>query len=283
MNTGYLLREGWRCISRRRTQFILASLVIAACIMLMTVFLIITFALSVLLNVIAKRGEIYAFVTDAAAADCISIVSQASMLEGVQEVRFVTKDEAPAELRTDLGDDVDLLNAIDSNPLPASLRLTLGPGLSSFEQLANLEQKLRLLPGVTEVWSSKDAIMQLARAVRTASFVDGVVLLITVVSSIFIVFQAVDSSVSSHRQEIEIMELVGASPLTVRLPFILQGTAQGICGGLIAFLILIVIYIITRSSVPIPEIPMIQTFALDVSLGLTFGFVGSIFALRRRV
>ncbi|MEO0073056.1 MAG: permease-like cell division protein FtsX [candidate division WOR-3 bacterium] len=249
----------------------------------MTVFLIITFALSVLLNVIAKRGEIYAFVTDAAAADCISIVSQASMLEGVQEVRFVTKDEALAELRTDLGDDVDLLNAIDSNPLPASLRLTLGPGLSSFEQLANLEQKLRLLPGVTEVWSSKDAIMQLARAVRTASFVDGVVLLITVVSSIFIVFQAVDSSVSSHRQEIEIMELVGASPLTVRLPFILQGTAQGICGGLIAFLILIVIYIITRSSVPIPEIPMIQTFALDVSLGLTFGFVGSIFALRRRV
>lgn len=282
MDLGYLLRESWRGISRRRVQFVLTSLVVAACITLLTLSVIVTIGLWRMLDVIARHGEVYAFVTDAAALDYSCLVSQAAALEGVSEVRFVDKGQALEELRADLGEDSDLLNAVDGNPLPASLRLTLSSQVSSPEQLSTLEQKLRLLPGVTEVWSSKEAIIRLSRALRTAAFIDLAMLLLTVISSIFIIFQAVESAIASRRSEIEIMELVGAAPAAVRLPFVLEGAVQGLLGGVTSFLVLLLAYLILRSSVPAPEIPVSSLLLADACLGLLLGVAGSGIALGRR-
>lgn len=282
MNTGYLLREGWRNIGRRRTQFVLASLVVAACITLLTVFLIITVSLLGLFNTVARHGEVYAFITDAAAVDCTDLISQVAALDGVSEVRLVEKHQALEELKADLGEDADLLNALDENPLPASLRLTLSSHISSTEQLDALEQKLHLLPGITEVWSGREALVRLAQALRTAGFIDVVVLLLTAVCSIFIVFQTVESSIASRRSEIEIMELVGAPPGTVRFPFVLEGGIQGLCGGILAFLAVVLVHLVMRSVVPVPQVSFLPVFVLDALLGLLLGLAGSGIAVGKK-
>ncbi|MBM3316073.1 FtsX-like permease family protein [candidate division WOR-3 bacterium] len=282
MRLGYLLREAWRGISRRTGGFLLAATVVAVCITLLSVFLVVTVNVMALVRTAGERGEMYAFVTDEAGSAPEDLLARAAALDGVRAVRFVSREEALQELRGDLGPDADLLDALDENPLPASIRLSLAPDATTGDALAGMEQKLRLLPGVVEVWSGKETLAQLSRALRTVTVLDLALLVLVAVSSVFIIFQAIESSISSRRREIEIMELVGATPAAVRFPFLLEGMIQGVAGGAAAFLAVLLLYRIVKAIVPAPGLPLLAVLALDVVLGLLLGLAGALIAVARR-
>jgi cell division transport system permease protein len=107
------------------------------------------------------------------------------------------------------------------------------------------------------------------------------ILIIVCCAVAFIVFQTVESSIVSRRHEIEIMELVGASAATVRMPFVLEGTSQGLAGGLAAFVLVFILYRVVVSVIPAPVFPLGAVLAFDVLLGAALGLTGSAIALGR--
>lgn len=281
MNLGYLFKETLRTISRNLSQFFLASAVMAICLLLTSLFLIITLNVLKVSTVAARRAEIYAFVTDEVASDPAPLLEKIASIAGVTTVRFVSKPEAFDELRADLGSDTLLLDVLGENPIPASIRINLQPEYTSLDNVVATEEKLLLLPGVTEVWSGKELLAQMNQAVRTFLILDVVLLITVAVSVIFIAFQTVENSVTTRTPEIEIMELVGASRTAVRVPFILQGTFQGIFGSIIAFVLIFVIFKLITSFVRAPFFPAGVVFVGSIILGVLFGLIGSILALER--
>ncbi|MGB9741818.1 MAG: cell division protein FtsX [candidate division WOR-3 bacterium] len=251
------------------------------CLLITAVFLMLTINILKLARSAASHAEVFAFVSDEVAADPVSLLQRVANISGIAAVRFVSKAEALEELRRDLREDTVLVNAIGTEPIPASIRISLYPEYATGKQLNQIEEKLLRLPGVTEVWSGKELLEQLNQAVKTTVLLNILILLIVAGSVIFIAFQTVENSITRRAQEIEIMELVGASRFAVRFPFICQGAFQGLIGSAVAFIMIYVIYRIAVSLIPAPYFPVLIILLFILVLGILLGIGGSIIALNR--
>ena len=279
MRLSYILQEAFRSMNRNRGSFILAATVQSICLVLLSVFIILTWNLARLSEAARRHIELYAFVGDQ--ADPAVLVERISSLDGVAQARYVPKDEALTELRTDLGPDSSLVDALEQNPLPSSVRITVRSGFASLSELTALEQKIQLIPGVTEVWSGKEMVERLERITRTVTFLDIGILAIVFLAVLFIAFQTVESSIASRHHEIQIMELVGATGAAVRLPFLFEGTAQGICGGAAAFVLAVIFHRLAAVVIPATALPIGVVLLADLGLGALSGVAGSLIALNR--
>jgi len=146
---------------------------------------------------------------------------------GVLSVAFTSRDQALADFKTMLGQDADLLDGLDQNPLPASFTLSLKEEARGYEEVKRLAAELSALPGVESVdyggtWI--ESFTSAARVVQAAVFLLGALIVIAVV---FIISNTIRLTMYSRKEEIGIMKLVGASNLLVRLPFVLEGMVQG--------------------------------------------------------
>jgi cell division transport system permease protein len=279
MRLSYVFQETFRSISRNRGSFILAATVQAICLVLLSIFIVLTWNVIRLSAAASRRIELYAFVTDQAEPELLK--GRIGALDGVAQARYVSKDEALAELRSDVGSDSGLIDALGENPLPPSVRVTVRPGFASAGELDAIEKKIMLMPGVTEVWSGKEMLERLGRITRTVMFLDIGILTIVFCAALFIAFQTVESSIASRRHEIEIMELVGATGATVRLPFVIEGTLQGILGGVAAFVLVLILHRITAAVIPASALPTGIVVLADLGLGALSGVAGSLIALNR--
>ncbi len=279
MRPSYILQEALRSINRNRGSFILAATVQAICLVLLSVFIILTYNLSRLSEAARRRIELYAFVGEQ--ADPTLLVDRIGALDGVAQARYVPKEQALSELRADLGPDSSLVDALDENPLPPSVRITVRSGFASLSELTALEQKIMLIPGVTEVWSGKEMVERIERITRTVMFLDIGILVIVFLAVLFIAFQTVESSIASRHHEIQIMELVGATGATVRLPFVIEGTAQGLLGGAAAFLLALLFCRLTAVVIPAAALPTGLVLLANLGLGAISGIAGSLIALNR--
>ena len=279
MRLSYVFQEALRSINRNRGSFLLAATVQAICLVLLSVFIILTWNLVRLSQTASRRIELYAFASEQ--AEPTLLVERIASLDGVAQARYVPRDEALTELRTDLGPDSSLVDALEQNPLPPSVRITVRSGFASLAELAALEQKVQLIPGVTEVWSGKEMVERLERITRTVMFLDIGILVIVFLAVLFIAFQTVESAIASRHHEIQIMELVGATGTTVRLPFVFEGTAQGIVGGAAAFVLAVVFHRLTTVVIPATALPTGIVLLADLGLGAFSGIAGSLIALNR--
>ena len=156
---------------------------------------------------------------------------------GVLEVELVTRDEALVRFERIAGS-AELLEGLAENPLPPSLEITLAPDARTQEAIEALEAALTGLPGIDELTRGQDWIEGYERAIallRGLAIGLGCVLGL---AALLIVANTIRLAVYARRDELDILALVGASRTFVRVPFLLEGTLQGLFGGLLALALL---------------------------------------------
>ncbi|MEO0021270.1 MAG: permease-like cell division protein FtsX [candidate division WOR-3 bacterium] len=281
MSLSYLIKETYRTLTRNINQFLLSSAVISICLLILGIFIVITVNVIKLTKSMTNQTEIYVFLTDEITNDPSPLLQRIATIAGIATVKFISKSEALQELQADLENDSLLVNVLGEDPIPASLRITLDPEYATPRDLTLIEEKLLRLPGITEVWSGKELLKQLSQVARTLFLLDIVILAIVTVSVIFIAFQTVENSIIRRSQEIEIMELVGASRFAIQFPFVLQGALQGLGGSLIALLLIFAIYRLIVTVLPAPYCPALLILLAMLIIGIILGIGGSFLALNR--
>ena len=150
----------------------------------------------------------------------------------VEDVEFLTADAALIELGNEIGFD-DLLTELDTNPIPATLFLTLDSHLS-FKGSEKLRSELLAIPEIFNV------IIDHAWLERLKAFLAigyKIVLLITIslgLASVFVISNMVRMAIESRREEIVVIKLVGGSNAFIRRPFLYTGLWYGFGGGILA-------------------------------------------------
>ena len=161
--------------------------------------------------------------------------------DGVVSVGLVTREEALVRFERIAGS-AELLAGLAENPLPASLEIELAPQARTKTAIDALETTLAALPGIAELAYGQDWIEGYGRAialVRGLAIGLGAVLGL---AALLIVANTIRLAVYARRDELDILALVGASRTFVRVPFLLEGTIQGLLGGLLALVILFATY-----------------------------------------
>jgi cell division transport system permease protein len=162
------------------------------------------------------------------------------LLRRVQEVGdiasavYVGKADALQALRGALGKDASVLDHLPANPLPASIEITPTSAATTSDGTRALRARLGALPEAEEVVGGVEWVDRLAHWQRLLQMIGLGVGALLGVAAILTVTTATTLVLHARRQETEIMRLVGAAEVLIRLPLLLQGMFQGFVGALLA-------------------------------------------------
>jgi cell division transport system permease protein len=194
------------------------------------------------------------------AGDAAALLERVRAMPGVASVVFIGKAEALRSLKQVLGKDAGVVDQLPSNPLPASLEVTPSISAVTPEGARDLLTRLAALPETDEVAGSGDWVERLAHWQRLLATIGLGVGAVLAVAAILTVTTATTLILHARRHETEIMRLVGASELTIRLPVLLQGMMQGLAGAVLALGALVVTH-----SVVAPRLEPLVNLTLGLS------------------
>jgi cell division transport system permease protein len=168
---------------------------------------------------------------DAAKADVTRVEAALSGAPGVRAFRFVSKDEALAELRRvdGLG---ELAAAVTVNPLPDAFVVQLAPGHA--EAAERLAATLRALPKVEWVQFDAAWVRRLEAVLRLGAAAVALLAGLLAFGLVAVTFNTIRLQILTQRDEIEVSRLFGATDAFIRRPFFYQGALLGLAGGLAA-------------------------------------------------
>ena len=227
------------------------------------------------------RVEIRAFVADGTAPELIAeAASDIASYPEVLGAKTVSQDEALVRARKELGDFRDVF---EGAVLPASIDVRLRPGLRDPATVKRVSARVRAFAFVDDIRYGEEWIEKLYR-LRNIAGIAGFVLGVSFAGvSVIIIGATIRMAVLSRAKEIAIMRLVGATDAYIRRPFLIEGIAKGILGGLLALLL-------TYVARTIIDRYLIQTIFFDTKiamLGLLFGamigLVGSAVSVGRHL
>lgn len=139
---------------------------------------------------------------------------------------FVSKAAALARFKQTFGDLSAAVDGAGDNPLPASYDVRIKPEAAGGGQVDGLAGRLRLTPGVADVRYDRQWLDRLLSAIGLVRGVGLVLGLVLSVAAALTVANVVRLALYARRDEIEIMQLVGAPELYIRGPFVMEGLLQ---------------------------------------------------------
>ena len=210
-------------------------------------------------------------------------------LPGAKIKAFVSKEKAKEELIDALGDQAGLLDALSKNPLPASYEVILKDVKRHTVDPRKIKDILEETRGVNEVQYSEQWLERfdgLFNILKITGIVTGSVLCIAV---LFIITNTIKLMIYSRQDEIEISKIVGATDWFVKMPFLIEGAIQGLISGLLALLILFIIYaLFSMRTIHVFGLTVMEVMFLPKNyiiflllLSLCLGLLGSFIAIGR--
>ena len=187
------------------------------------------------LDRLEDRVELRAFIAEGTPSDAIAVAAaDVATFPEVLSARMVTQDEALARARRELGEFRDVF---EGAVLPASIDVRLKPGFRDPSTVRSVAARVNTFAFVDDIRYGEEWIQKLYR-LRTIAGIAGLMLGLAFASvSVIIIGATIRMAVLARAREISIMRLVGATDSYIRRPFLLEGFAKGVLGGLLALLL----------------------------------------------
>lgn len=288
----YYLSQGVRTVVALPTSSMITIFTIAISLLLFAGFLLIVQDVAQVLQEAGSSLYLTAYLKDDAPEGAVTdFIRELENNSRIRSVKYITKAEALTQFRGDLGPRGSILEGLeDKNPLPASVDIVLRAedGGTNAEALVT---KLRQVPVVEEVAYGSEWVERAQGVLNVFRLFGLITLLIALAVIIFLISNTIKLVIYARRDEIGIMQLVGASDNFVRVPFVIGGTIQGLVGSIIGLVCLRVCFFLVRFElksssiigISLPDFAFLNgwTIAGIVMIGFFVGAVGSFFALGR--
>ena len=208
--------------------------------------------------------------------------------KNVAEVIFKSKTEWKDEMSEYDATFETVLNYLDENPLMDSFIIRV----NDVEHLSDTADYISSISGVDTVKYGEGMVDNIISAFNVVQKVVAVIVIALIIVTAFLISNTIKLTIFSRRNEVEIMRLVGASNITIKIPFIIEGLIIGIIGAVIPVCITIYGYVILYgalnghvfSNMIVLLEPYNFVFWVSlvlVVLGAVVGMLGSLKAVRK--
>ncbi len=233
MNIWFSVKEGVHGFKRARLASFITISSIGLSLLLIGLFLV--FSVNVNRWIGKKRAKIEIEVyldPDVSSRQGKQIAKEIKKLEGVQQVKFVSKKQAARQFEQEFGQNV--YDVLGTNPLPFSCVVHLQKGFRSSSAIAQISRKIKAIPGVGDVLYEKDLLSLIDHYLTIIYLAALLIGLILIIASVVLLFNTIRLTILARSDIIEIMKLVGATKRFIRRPFLVEGLLQGVFGSLLA-------------------------------------------------
>ncbi|MDR2903471.1 MAG: permease-like cell division protein FtsX, partial [Clostridiales bacterium] len=284
--------EAFKSIIRNRLMSVTSILTVASCILI----LIFSYCLALNVDYILEQFEnaigisVY-FNKEATAAQIEALREQLLDMPEVDEVVFISAEEALDSFAKDVGNEGMKTAYENDNPLPRSFTITLknvenqgavltalgGMKDAGIEQIVDAEEVIGLL----------SAVNQIIRAISV------IIVLVLGVLSVIIIMNTIKLTVNNRRNDIGIMKYVGATDWFIKWPFMIEGIVIGVVGALVPVGLAALGYggaisLAENAIQPIISLDLKQGYEVFPSLtpvmillGVFIGALGSVLSMRK--
>lgn len=278
----YAVQEAAVMMARRKATNVISIVIMGLSLLILVVFILVTINVQAVIDRAGQEMRMFVYLKDGVAeAAARDMQMRLLALEGVEEVVFVSKDEALRSFRETLGESRDMLDALDGNPLPDAFRVKVKPDYIRSDRLEKLATDVAKWDGVEEARYGEQWLERGEKLVRGFYIADLFIGLIIFLSVIFVIVNTVRLTVLSRRRTIEVAVLVGATNAYVRIPFLIEGAAQGAVASGLAVGLLAIIHRYALRYMPGLLFLDGKAIASFIVLCAALGALGSFGAMRR--
>src|SRR5918996_2216104 len=288
----YFLREALRNFYRHRRVNALAIFVIATGMLLVSGVALVYVNFRTFAAYWGSQVHMVIYLRDAITPERLEALRIAfSQAPETASLEYTSKDQAMQQLRARLGEGARILEGLQTNPLPASFTVTIRDEFRRPELLRESVERYKQLPDIEEIDYGERWLERFHTLIWTLEF--GMVGIggIMGVAVMFIIATTVRLALYTRAEEIEIMQLVGATLWFIKFPFFLEGILQGVVGaslavGLCYGLFWLLIFWVKPMAELFIDFSLFQFLPLPVIAsmllaGAVLGGLGSLFSLRR--
>lgn len=282
----YFIREGIRGFFKAKLMTFLSIVTIAVVLLLASILAVGVISIQALLDKAVEKADFVVYVKDRTASAPASLDALLAAVRSLPQTAGVTLvDKTAAWERFSAIYGREMLGAVDENPLPVSVEITMKENYQSSNAAAGLKERLEAIDGVDAVryageWM--DFLSKFRWYFYLGVIVLAAVMVITLHSTIS---NTIRLTIYARQELVHNMHLVGATRFFIAMPFIIEGMIQGLVGstfGIVFFFLFKAVFMLEPSlrSIPLawgpPVLPVIVLL-----LGVLFGWIGSAFAVRK--
>lgn len=243
----YCFEEALASLWRQRWSVGLSVLTIAAALLVLGLFLLVTVNLDRAVARWSAAAEFSVYLRDDIAQDQRAALN--AMLQGHPAVAsrdYVSKAAAARRFARDFPDLAEGLADLPQNPLPASIEVRLRAGRTDAASVDALARQLRGAAGVADVRFDRRWLERLSGIVRGLTWAGWVLGAVLLAAAILTVATVVRLALLARRDEVDIMLLMGAPIGLLRGPLVAEGLLQGGAGAIVALAALYGMYVAVR-------------------------------------
>ncbi len=284
----YFLQEVFHSLKRNNWMTFASVGTVAVSLFVLGVFLILVMNMNRMAGMLESQVQISVYLEEKIEdSGRKKIQSEIEGMQGIESVKYVSRDEAKDRLSERLGDQKYLLEALgDKNPLPDAFEVTV----IQPELVETAATAIAQIKGVEEAKYGQDVVEHLFDITRLMRIFGLALMVLLAGATLFIISNTIRLTVFARRKEIAIMKYVGATDWFIRWPFIIEGVVMGCFGGLLAALALRSFYAAMAAKIystlaffPLmPQYPFMNYITVGIILaGMAIGAGGSAISLKR--
>lgn len=211
-------------------------------------------------------------------------------LSNVEKYTYQSKVEVKEQMQSESDVFKAVLDEWDENESP--LKDTLQIKVKDVTKIKDTANKIKNMDHVSVVRYGEGYVDKMVTAFSSIEKVTYGIVIALIVVTIFLIINTIKLTISARHREIEIMRVVGASNISIKIPFIIEGMILGLFGSIVPVLVTTYGYLAFYKhfdgylfseliKLITPEPFIYQTSLIVIVIGVLVGMVGSASAVRK--
>ena len=237
---GRSIRDAFKSVARNFSLSLASITCVIITLIIVGVALVIAYNVEDATTKLKKDLSIVVFISND--ADNFDITSLETQIKGIENVDpDYVKYQSKAEIKKDMMDSNDTFENImsnwddEENPLQNIYIVKV----KDADRISETANSIKNLSKVTLVKYGEGMVEQLLMAFNGIEKFAFVAVIALVVVTVFLIINTIKLTIFSRKREISIMRLVGASNLSIKLPFVFEGMLIGVIGAILPIILVV--------------------------------------------
>jgi cell division transport system permease protein len=213
----------------------------------------------------------------------MQLVEKLKNIDGVRESRLVDEEEAYGRMVEILGKDARALEYFDENPFSPFIEVKI-----HIDEMNVVLESIGKIAGIEHVRDNREILERLQDIAQVLRLIGYLVIAAVGITTLVIISHIIRMGINDNKEQINTLRLMGAPEAFIGFPFLLEGLALTVGGGVLASTLaaFTLKYVYAQMAGPLPFIPLPSQetllgglFMIVMSLSVILGVAGSIFGL----
>jgi cell division transport system permease protein len=298
---GIHLKTAWNNIRRSPFQALAAVFILTVTFFVTTILSVFIYSSNQVLKYFETRPQVIAFLKDGAKEEEITTLQNKLASDTrIKKVNYVSKEQALEIYKKATSENPLLSELVSPSIFPASLEFSLSNLAYAEDVITDLKKESIVDEvGFTASLGGESTLTDVVGRLRQISYYirigGGVFVGFLLGTSLLVMFVIIGMRMTGKRGEIEILDLIGATPGFIRSPIVLESLIYGIVGSVVGWVSAVLLILYSTPSLiryfgDIPVLPentlklliiLLIVLAVEIMVGATLSLSGSLLAVSR--